>query len=269
MKIVSWNVNGLRSVMDKGFLDWLRTEDPDIICLQEIKIGETLIPQEFKEIDGYYAYFNSAVKPGYSGVAVYSKIKPNTVETKLGIQRFDDEGRCLKLTFDDFVLFNFYIPNGWSSSDYFAYKLSAYDQLINYLEQYVSNRVIMAGDFNVAHTDNDVGFFAGGNGCQTPPERERIDRLLSSGWIDAYRSLHPTDCQYTWFQPGIPREKNMGWRLDYFFVTPAIEAIITNMYAQSEVLGSDHCPLVMETSQTISYDYVPVYEKQEPQPSLF
>ena len=156
MRIVTWNVNGIRSIFDKGFKNWLSGTNPDIVCIQETKSNHEELHKDFKEINGYYSYFNSSkLKKGHSGVAIYTKFKPLKVETNLGIERFDEEGRCLKLTFDDFILYNFYIPNGSRDKTDIPYKLNVYKELLRILKKEVAKEVILAGDFNIAYNEID------------------------------------------------------------------------------------------------------------------
>lgn len=246
MKIFSWNVNGIRSVFKTTFKEWLRTNDPDIICLQEIKADRTDLSEEFTQIDGYYAYFNSGLRKGHAGVVVYTKSKPISIETKLGIERFDDEGRCLKLTFKDFTLFNFYIPNGARDKSNIGYKLSVYSKLFPIFQSLTDTSVILTGDFNIAHTEMDLIYPKQNqnNTMFTPEERKQLDTLLEIGYVDAFRYKYPNKKLYTWWPYAFNcRENDKGWRIDYFFVTKNLKDSITEVFMQREVLGSDHGPL--------------------------
>lgn len=246
MKMFTWNVNGIRSIFKTTFRDWLKANNPDIVCLQEIKADFKELPEEFSQIDGYYAYFNSSsLKKGHSGVAVYTKIKPVSVETKLGIKQFDDEGRCLKLIFKDFILFNFYIPNGSRDKRDMPYKLGVYKKLFPILKTLANKKVILIGDFNIAHTELDV-FNAKqnqNNTMFTPEERKQISKLLSLGYIDTFRNKYPDKKSYTWWPYWRNlRARDIGWRIDYCFVTKSLKALIKDVFPQKEILGSDHCP---------------------------
>lgn len=273
MKLISWNVNGIRSVFKTTFLTYLKECDPDIICLQEIKADFKDLTDEFSKIDGYYAYFNSSgVKKGHSGVAVYTKFKPISVETKLGIERFDDEGRCLKLTFDDFILFNFYIPNGSRDKHDIPYKLNVYKKLFPLFKSIADKPVILSGDFNIAHSDIDV-FNAKqnyGNTMFTEEERKQITELLALGYTDTFRYKHPEKKAYTWWPyMNNLRERDIGWRIDYFFVSESLKPLITDTFTQREILGSDHGPLGLVLDKEVKITERPVYKKEEPQTSLF
>jgi exodeoxyribonuclease-3 len=276
MKIISWNVNGIRSVFRTTFRDWLKSADPDIVCLQETKADYTELTEKYTQIDGYYAYFNSSsLKKGHSGVAVYTKIKPLSVETKLGIPRFDEEGRCLKLTFKDFVLFNFYIPNGGRDKHDIPYKLEVYKQLLPQLESISNQNIILTGDFNIAHTELDVYYAKQnvGNTMFTQEERVQITKLLSLGYIDTFREKYPEKKAYTWW-PYMRnlRERDIGWRIDYFFVSKSLYPLVQDAFMQREILGSDHGILGITLDKKIEIDKGPVYnnkKQEEPQSSLF
>jgi exodeoxyribonuclease-3 len=273
MKIISWNVNGIRSVFKTTFLNYLKECDPDIICLQEIKADYNELSDEFSHIDGYYAYLNSSsLKKGHSGVAIYTKAKPVSVETRLGIERFDDEGRCLKLTFNDFILFNFYIPNGARDKHDIPYKLEVYKQLFPIFKTLTDKNVILTGDFNIAHEEIDVcnAKYNQDNTMFTPVEREQIAKLISLGYADTFRYLHPEKKAYTWWPyMNDLRERDIGWRIDYFFVTASLKPLIKEAFTQREVLGSDHGPLGLVLDKELQITKRPVYKKEEIQGALF
>lgn len=257
MKIISWNINGLRAVYKKGFLDWFLKEQPDILCLQEIKSRQDQAPLNLQNLAGYFSYFNSANKPGYSGVAIFCKQKPEKVEDKIGLQEFDQEGRVLKLTFPKFVLYNFYMPNGGKSPEAFDLKLKSYDYLIKKIGVRFAEvrplgtfsrsdlHIILAGDFNIAHKEIDiarpkenaknVGFTIG--------ERDKIDKLLQAGFVDSFRVFHQEPGQYTWWRPfADARSNNVGWRIDYVFVSDNLKSHLKSAFILPHVMGSDHCP---------------------------
>lgn len=273
MKLFTWNVNGIRSVFRTTFRDWLAKEDPDIVCLQEIKADYRELPAEYKEIDGYYSFFNSSsLKKGHSGVAVYSKIKPNLVETTLGIDRFDDEGRSLKLVFDDFVLFNFYIPNGDRTQKDIPYKLHVYAKLFPILKSLSRGNAILTGDFNIAHTALDVYYAKQNerNTMFTPAERAQLATLLKLGYVDAFRHLYPEKKSYTWWPYMADlRARDIGWRIDYFFVSTSLAPLVADAFTQRETLGSDHAPFGMVLNKSAEIDDRPVYSKKETQTTLF
>jgi exodeoxyribonuclease-3 len=273
MKIISWNVNGIRSIFGKTFLDYLRESNPDIICLQEIKADSDELSEEYSQIDGYYSYFNSSsLKKGHSGVAVYTKIKPTSVEIKLGISRFDHEGRCLKLTFDDFILFNFYIPNGGREKKDVPYKMEVYKKLLNLFKEISNENIILAGDFNIAHNEIDVFNFKQNykNTMFTPEEREQITKIIGLGYIDTFRYKYPEKKAYTWW-PYMSdlRERDIGWRIDYIFVSNSLKPLIKDSFTQREILGSDHGPLGLIIDKEVNLKEIPIYKKEEPQTSLF
>jgi exodeoxyribonuclease III len=250
MKVVTWNVNGIRSVFKAGFLTWLAREDPDILCLQEIKADASELSEEFTQIGGYYAYFNSASKKGYSGVAVYSKIRPISIEYVLGVERFDGEGRMLKIIFENFVLFNLYMPHGGRKKENMEYKLDAYTQLFQVLETIGDREVVIAGDLNIAHTELDLcnAKQNSNNTMFTPAERGLIDALKGHGYIDTFRYLHPDKKSYTWWPYAFEaRQRDMGWRIDYIFVSSTLKDLVQDVFTVS---GSDHglCGITLNMS---------------------
>ena len=267
MKIFSWNVNGIRSVFKTTFQEWLKNNDPDIICLQEIKAEHSELTEEFTEIEGYYAYFNSGLRKGHAGVAVYTKAKPLSVETKLGIERFDDEGRCLKLTFKDF-----YIPNGARDKSNMGYKLDVYSKLFQIFKSLTDKPTILTGDFNIAHTEMDLTYPKQNknNTMFTPEERKQIDTLLELGYIDAFRYKYPDKKAFTWWAYAFnSRENDTGWRIDYFFVTKSLQNSIKDVFTQREILGSDHGPLGLVLDKELEITEKPVYTKVDATPTLF
>jgi len=251
ISIVSWNVNGLRAIYRKGFADFIEQNNFGIICLQEIKASQEKIPEELINIEGYFSFFSPAQRPGYSGVAVYSKIKPIKAVIGFGIQRFDDEGRVLMLDFKDFILFNTYMPNGGREMQRLNYKLDFYDSFLKYLKIFIreGRKIILTGDINTAHkaidlarpkqNEKNTGFL--------PEERAWIDKLIASGFIDTFRLFNKEPCNYTWWDYKTrSRERNVGWRLDYFFATNNLMERLKNSEILFEVTGSDHCPVLIE-----------------------
>ena len=246
MKIISWNVNGLRAIYKKGFLDWFKKIDANIVCLQEIKAKESQLPFDVKEIDGYYSYFNSAEKKGYSGVAVYSKAKPERIEKKLGLERFDNEGRILRIEYSDFTLVNFYLPHGGRSKENLDYKLEVYKKLLAFLKKNRDKKLVIVGDFNVAHQEIDLARPRQNknNIMFTPREREQIDNLIKIGYIDSFRMLNKNGGYYSWWPYfANARERNLGWRIDYVFLSRVLEKSIKKAFILNNVYGSDHCPV--------------------------
>lgn len=247
-KILSWNVNGIRAVYKKGFLDWLLKEKPDILCLQETKAKEEQLPSDLKNIEGYLPYFASAERKGYSGVGLYTRMKPESVKTGFGIKRFDKEGRILISDYKTFILFNIYFPNGKMSKERLRYKMEFYDAFLDYADKLKKKgkKIIVCGDINTAHKKIDLarpkenekisGFL--------PEERAWIDKLISHGYIDIFRTFNEKPGQYTWWDlKSRARERNVGWRIDYFFVSENLKKNIGASYILSEVMGSDHCPI--------------------------
>jgi len=253
MKIVSWNVNGLRAIHKKGnFADILK-KNADILCLQETKVEETQLPEEVRAPKGYFAYFtHSKMRKGYSGVAVYTKTKPEKVEEGMGLKDMDQEGRLLVLYFKDFVLLNCYFPNGGGGPVRLKYKLDFYDAFLGFTENLrkSGHKVIICGDVNTAHeavdlarpkeNEKNTGFL--------PEERAWIDELINHGYIDIYRHLHPnTKDAYTyWDMKTAARERNVGWRIDYFFISSDLLPRVKQVNILSNFYGSDHCPIELD-----------------------
>jgi exodeoxyribonuclease-3 len=250
MNITSWNVNGYRAVLKKGFVDSIRLMDPDVLCLQEIKAKEEQLVAEEIKLEGYQHVWNSAVRPGYSGVATY--YKPENVETRfgLGLEEFDVEGRVIRLELKDFTLFNIYFPNGQRGQERVDYKLRFYKELLDICDDLhkQGRNVVITGDFNTAHTEIDLanpkenstisGFL--------PEERVWIDYFLQHGFVDAFRELYPDKIQYSWWTYRVnARARGIGWRLDYYLVSKALMPKIQDVVIHDEVMGSDHCPVSM------------------------
>lgn len=248
LKILSWNVNGLRAVLKKGFMEWLTSESPDILCLQETKMGEEQMPVELWGLEGYHKHFFSASKKGYSGVAIFSKAKPLSVQKGFGIERFDSEGRALIAEYDNFVLMNVYFPNGKMSGDRLQYKMDFYDAFLQYADSLKAQgkNLVICGDVNTAHMEIDLarprenskvsGFL--------PEERAWIDRLLSHGYLDTFRVFNAEGGHYSyWDMKTGARERNVGWRIDYFFVSESLRNNLKSAFIMREVTGSDHCPI--------------------------
>ena len=249
MKIVSWNVNGLRSVLKKGFLDWVKEENPDILCLQEIKIQESELPFDLIYLQDYTFFSNSAAKKGYAGVIVYSKKAPLLVNKNLGIERFDREGRMLELKFPDFSLINLYIPHGARDKRNMDYKLEVYDKLNKEMMNRRNEEIILCGDFNVAHEDIDLARpnQNRNNTMFTFEERGQIDELLDIGFVDSFRQFHREGENYSWWPYyRNARERNLGWRIDYAFVSKNIAPKLKDAFILPEITGSDHCPIGVE-----------------------
>lgn len=248
IRIISWNVNGLRAVYKKGFLEWFKKENPDILCLQETKAHYNQLPKSLKRVDGYNPYFCGAQKKGYSGVAIYSKIKPKRVQYGFGIEEFDSEGRILIADYEKFVLFNIYFPNGKMSAERLDYKLRFYDALLDHANSLKAEgrNVVICGDLNTAHKEIDLARPKSNEKISgfLPVERAWIDKFLQNGYVDTFRMFNDKEEQYTWWSYRTKaRERNVGWRLDYFFVNVEFEGNVISAGILNEVMGSDHCPV--------------------------
>ena len=248
MKLISWNVNGLRAVWNKGFEDIFKELNADIFCIQETKMQEGQLDVNF---DGYINTFNSAERKGYSGTAIFSKVKPISVTKGIGIEEHDNEGRVITLEFDKFYLVNCYTPNAQRELTRLNYRMKWEEDFKNYLVKLDSQKpVILCGDLNVAHNEIDLKNpkTNRGNAGFTDEEREKFTLLLNSGFVDSFRYLYPdkTDCYSWWSYMGRAREKNVGWRIDYFVVSEKIKTDIIDAKIHSEIMGSDHCPVELD-----------------------
>ncbi len=246
MKIISWNVNGLRAVYKKNFLDWLRKSKADIVCLQEIKAQEEQLPLDLINPVGYFSHFNPAVKKGYSGTAVFTKEKPLKIEKELGFGRFDQEGRVLELKYPQFSLINLYLPHGGRSKENLDYKLECYKILLNYLKRIQKHNIVAIGDFNIAHQETDLSRPKQNknNIMFTEQEREKIEQIVKLGFVDTFRKFNQQGGNYTWWPYfANARERNLGWRIDYAFVSKSLVSKLKNAFISDKVMGSDHCPI--------------------------
>ena len=245
MKFISWNVNGIRACVTKGFLDFFKDVDADIFCLQETKLQEGQIDLD---LNGYYQYWNYAQKKGYSGTAIFTKIKPINVYYGIGIEEHDTEGRVITLEFEDFHFVTVYTPNSQSGLKRLDYRMKWEDDFRNYLLELDSKKpVIMCGDLNVAHKEIDLKNPKTNrkNAGFTDEERNKFTEFLESGFIDTYRFFNPekTDIYSWWSYRFKAREKNAGWRIDYFCASNKLEGRLLSANIHTEVLGSDHCPV--------------------------
>ncbi|MBM7713431.1 exodeoxyribonuclease III [Siminovitchia sp. FSL H7-0308] len=248
MKLVSWNVNGLRACIRKGFLDYFHQVDADIFCVQETKLQAGQIDLELK---GYEQYWNYAVKKGYSGTAVFTKHKPISVKYGVGDSDVEEEGRIITLEFADFFLVNVYTPNAQRDLARLPYRLDWEDRMLVYVKELDRQKpVILCGDLNVAHQDIDLKNFKSnrGNSGFTEEERGKFSRLLEHGFIDAFRHFYPDkEGAYTWWSyMNKVRERNIGWRIDYFIVSQKLQERLIDSYIHCDVMGSDHCPVALE-----------------------
>ena len=247
MKLISWNVNGIRACLNKGFLDFFNSENADIFCLQETKCQEGQVELE---IDGYTSYWNSAEKKGYSGTAVFTKNKPLKVTYGIGKQEHDKEGRIITLEFEKFYLVTNYTPNAKRELERLDYRMIWEDEIRKYLLKLNKTKpVIMCGDLNVAHEEIDLKNpkTNRGNAGFTDEERGKMTELLNAGFVDSYRYLYPEKIEYSWWSyMGHAREKNIGWRIDYFITSKDIKKNIKEAKIYTQILGSDHCPIGLE-----------------------
>ncbi len=247
MKLISWNVNGIRACLKKGFLDFFKEANADIFCLQETKCQQGQVELE---IERYTSYWNSAEKKGYSGTAVFTKKKPLNVTYGIGKEEHDKEGRIITLEFENFYLVTNYTPNAKRELERLDYRMIWEDEIRKYLLNLNKTKsVIMCGDLNVAHEEIDLKNpkTNRGNAGFTDEEREKMTELLNAGFTDSFRYLYPEKQEYSWWSyMGHAREKNIGWRIDYFITSRDIKKYIKEAKIYSEVLGSDHCPIGLE-----------------------
>ena len=251
MRIFSWNVNGLRAVVKKGFFDWLESEGPDVVCLQEIKARTEDLDENILNPKGYHAFWNPAERKGYSGVAIFTKKKPVAVHLGLGIERFDCEGRVLRIEFKDFDLFSVYFPNGTSGEERLQYKMEFYDAFLDHCEELrgQGRELVITGDVNTAHKPIDLKNPKANqkNSGFLPEERAWVDKFIEHGYVDSFRAFNEDPDQYTWWSYRFNvRAKNVGWRIDYFFVTEGLMKKVKDSFITPEVMGSDHCPIGLD-----------------------
>lgn len=251
IRLVSWNVNGLRAVMKKAFHRSVEKLDADVLALQETKLQAHQLTPEMTDMDGYASFFaHATVKKGYSGVAAYSRLTPRTVRYGIGIPGFDNEGRIIEMTFDDFIFFNIYFPNGQMSETRLKYKLDFYDAFFAYADRLknAGKSLVITGDFNTAHNEIDLknpGPNAKRSGFLRI-ERDWLDKIIANGYVDTFRHLYPETVKYSWWSYRFnARKNNAGWRIDYFFVTRDIleKGWIKDAFIENDIFGSDHCPL--------------------------
>lgn len=250
MKITTWNVNGIRAALNKGLSSWIAAYQPDILCLQEVKARLEQVVEIGKIMPGGRVYWNSALQPGYSGVATFANIEPLGIQMGIGEERFDSEGRVIRLELPQFILYNVYFPNGQRGQARLGYKLDFYARLLEECDQFHAQgrQIIITGDFNTAHREIDLanpkqnattsGFL--------PEERIWIDTYLSHGFVDIFRELNPEQVQYTWWTYRFgARERNIGWRLDYYLISRDLIPHVQEVVVHQDVIGSDHCPVTL------------------------
>jgi len=248
MKLISWNVNGLRACITKGFEDFFKDVDADMFCIQETKMQED--QAEEIQFEGYHRYMNSAVKKGYSGTMVFTKQEPISVTYGLGIEEHDQEGRIITLEYDKFYLVCCYTPNSKRELERLDYRMVWEDEMLKYFKKLEETKpVVYCGDLNVAHCEIDIKNPATNHHSAgfTDEERNKFSVLLSNGFIDTYRYMYPDKVEYSWWSyMRQAREKNIGWRIDYFVVSDALKNNIDDAKIHTEVLGSDHCPIELD-----------------------
>jgi len=249
MILYSWNVNGIRAAQKKGFLDWLQATQPDVLTLQETKAQPQQLDAELRQPEGYHSYWVSAEKKGYSGVALYSKVEPRDIQLGLGIAEFDREGRTIIADYGDFVLISTYLPNGKASKERLRYKMAYKDAFLDTANRLRAQgkSLVFCGDINTAHNEIDLthpkpnskvsGFLR--------TERDWLDKVVAAGYIDSYRHLHPEQIDaYTWWSlRSGARQRNVGWRIDYFFLSQDLLPRLEDARIHADVMGSDHCPI--------------------------
>lgn len=249
----SWNVNGLRAVLQKDFIKTIQAEKPDFLCLQETKLQEHQIPKELDALTGYQRYWSHAERKGYSGTLTLAAFEPLKTEYAIGVEEFDTEGRIVMNEYEKFILFNIYFPNGQQNETRLDYKLRFYERFFEVMQQKrkTGKLVIVAGDYNTAHHPIDLarpkenektsGFL--------PIEREWLDKIVKHGWVDTFRHFHPEPHRYSWwsYRAGA-RVRNVGWRIDYFFVDQEHLAWVKDADIRDDVMGSDHCPVTLTIS---------------------
>ena len=248
MKILSWNVNGIRAVQKKGFLEWLSREKPDILGVQETKAKPEQLDMFLMHPEGYHTFWNSAVRPGYSGVAIFTKEKPEKVTPGFGVKKFDEEGRVILAEYPRFAFLNIYFPNGKSGEERLQYKMDFYDETLKFVRKLKKKQknIVICGDYNTAHKEDDLarpkenaevsGFL--------PVERSWLDKWVADGQVDIFRKFHEGPGHYSWWDlKSGARDRNVGWRIDYHFVTDGLVPSIKSASILKDVIGSDHAPV--------------------------
>jgi exodeoxyribonuclease-3 len=248
LRLYSWNVNGIRAVDRKGAMDWFFRDQPSILCLQETKAQEEQVPDSLRIVDGYHTYFSAAERKGYSGVALYTREEPRAVQHGFGVDEFDREGRTIIAEYKKFTLLNVYFPNGKASPERLAYKMAFYDAFLDHINKRRNGgeNIVICGDVNTAHKAIDLarpkenekvsGFL--------PEERAWIGKLIEHGYVDTFRIFNSEPDQYSWWDMKTrARDRNVGWRIDYFFVSESLGKNVQGAFISPEIMGSDHCPI--------------------------
>ncbi|MBL0153689.1 MAG: exodeoxyribonuclease III [Chitinophagaceae bacterium] len=252
MRIISYNVNGIRAAMKKGLMEWLQTNPADVICIQETKAEKDNVNHKAFTDLGFHDYWFSAQKKGYSGVAVFTKIKPDNVEYGTGHAQSDSEGRVIQLDFKDVRLINAYFPSGTSGDERQGYKYTWLDEMYAYVNKLKKKypKLILCGDYNIAHTELDIHNPKGNKDTSgfLPAEREWMTKLFANGWVDSFREFHPEPHRYSWWSQRFPsvRLENKGWRIDYINVTEPLRKNLKDAEIYPDVKQSDHCPVYLD-----------------------
>jgi exodeoxyribonuclease III len=251
MRILSWNVNGIRAVHNKGLFLPLFKDGPGIVCAQETKAQDDVFPQELKEIQGYNFYLCSAEKKGYSGTALWTKDNPVSVKYGFGKKQFDNDGRIIIADYGKYVLYNIYFPNGGRGPEWVRHKLEFYEEFLRHAEKNrkKGKEIIACGDVNTAHKEIDLARPKenGENTGFLPEERAFLDKLVSKGYIDTFREFNKDSGKYTWWDyKTAARDRNIGWRIDYFYVSSGLRNNLKKAFILDKVMGSDHCPVGIE-----------------------
>ena len=249
--IISYNVNGIRSATSKGLLDWKRSVNPDIICFQELKANQEDLEAVLRNPEGYFTYFNSAEKKGYSGVAVFTKMNPLHVEIGCGIEKYDREGRMIRLDFPEFSLLNVYLPSGSSGEDRQGFKEEFMDDFYTYIEGLLLShpKLVICGDINICHQPIDIHNPVSNKNSSgfLPHERAWLSKFIDLGFVDTFRMFHPEPHRYSWWSfRGGSRERNKGWRIDYHFASEAIKEFVKDANIFEDAKHSDHAPIYIK-----------------------
>ena len=252
IRLVSWNVNGIRAVSKKeDFWSWFESDESDIINFQEVRATQEQIPKRLAEMDEFHKFYNEAEKKGYSGVGTYSKIEPLSIEKGLGVEDLDNEGRVLKIEYENFILFNIYFPNSGKEGSRLDFKVKFCNELLKQLVELKKEgkNLVITGDYNIAHNPIDVynPKNCEGKSGYLPEERAWLDELEQAGFVDTFRMFDEGEGNFTWWSYRFKaRERNSGWRLDYFFVNEEIKDKVKSAKILADIYGSDHCPVTLE-----------------------
>jgi exodeoxyribonuclease III len=248
IRLLSWNVNGIRAVKTRGFLDWLKKNSPDILCLQETKATPEQLEPELRQPEGYFAFWNHPERKGYGGVATMSRLEPSRTDLKLGNEILDGEGRIILTGYPEFTLLNVYFPNGKKDSTRLKYKMDFYREFLIYADKLKNKgeKLVICGDYNTAHQEIDLARPKANEKISgfLPEERAWLDELVSHGYTDTFRHFHKEPGQYSWWDiKSGARARNVGWRIDYFFISNNLLPNLASAFILPEVTGSDHCPV--------------------------